>query len=38
VAHRLHQADELLLVSRELKMARGEGPAEEGERSVALMK
>ena len=38
VAHGLHQAKELPLIGGELKMAHGERPAKERERSVALMK
>jgi hypothetical protein len=37
MAHGLHQADELLLVRRELEMMRGEGPTEIGKRPVALV-
>ena len=37
VAHSLHQTDELLLISRELEMARGERPAEECERASTLV-
>src|SRR4051812_12952613 len=37
VAHSLHQADELLLICGELELMRGEGSAEVGERTVALV-
>ena len=37
MTHSLHQADKLLLVSRELVMARGKGPTEERKRPIALM-
>ena len=38
MAHSLHQADELPLVSGELVVASGKRPAEERKRPVALMK
>ena len=37
MAHRLNQPNKLALVGRELVMASGEGAAEEGERSLALV-
>jgi hypothetical protein len=37
VAHRLDQPNKLALVYRELVMASGEGAAEEGQRSLALV-
>lgn len=38
VANSLHQADQLPLIGRHFKVTRGEGSAEEGDRSGALMK
>jgi hypothetical protein len=38
MAHGLHQADELLLIRRKLEVTGGEGPAEVGEGTIALVK
>jgi hypothetical protein len=38
MAHGLHQAYELLLVCHQLEVTCGEGPAEVGEGTVALVK
>ena len=38
MAHGLYQANELLLVRRELEVTSGEGPAEVGERPLTLVK